>query len=167
MYFWLLYKTYGVNICVDLYLGLKFNSNMSVFMRILCVFYYSSTVVHFTIRRGGTSGSFFTVYYVNSMDPWAWEIFQSFVFFNDFFHSSLLLPWFVYPKIIYIFCGFCEQCFFPDFSLSVYYLYIGRLLIFFELILYPGTSLKVFMSHRSSLVEFGGCYIYCNIFCKY
>jgi hypothetical protein len=34
------------------------------------------------------------------------------------------------------------------------YLYIGRILIFLKLILYPGTSLKVFMSHRDSLVEF-------------
>ena len=38
--------------------------------------------------------------------------------------------------------------------LAIYYLCKGGLLIFFKLILYPATLLKVFMSCRSSLVEF-------------
>jgi hypothetical protein len=62
-----------------------------------------------------------------------WRSLHLLFFFKDLniFHSILLLPWFDYPKILYIFCGYYEECCFSDFSLSVYYLYIGRVLNFF------------------------------------
>jgi hypothetical protein len=49
-------------------------------------------------------------------------------------------------------------------SQPVYHLYKGRLLICFELILYSATFLKLFISWRSSLVEFLWSYIYIYIY---
>ena len=58
------------------------------------------------------------------------------------------------PKIFCILCGYCKGCCFTDFFLSPFIVCIYKIHWFFELILYPVTLLKVFISCKSSLVGF-------------
>ena len=52
------------------------------------------------------------------------------------------------------------------FSASLSFVYRMVSDFFFELILYSATLPKVFISYRSSLVEFLGSHIYYHIICK-
>ena len=59
-----------------------------------------------------------------------------------------------YPKIFYIICDYCEGSYFSNFIFSQFIICIKEVYDSFELILYPATWLKLFISCRSSLVEF-------------
>ena len=62
----------------------------------------------------------------------------------------------VAPKIFFIICCYCEGSCFPNFFLSLFILCIKESYWFISDILYPATSIKLFISWRSSLVEFLG-----------
>ena len=68
-------------------------------------------------------------------------------------HTGLSLVWLELPKIFYISCGYCEGNGFPNFFLSLFILCIKEGYLF-ELILYPATLLKLFISCKVSLVKF-------------
>jgi hypothetical protein len=69
-----------------------------------------------------------------------------------------LLGW-SYTKIFYIICDYCKGCYFLNFFLGSFIISIKKdycccCCCCFQLILYLATLLKLFISCRSSLVEF-------------
>ena len=60
------------------------------------------------------------------------------------------------PQIFYHFCEYCEGCWFPNFLLSLFIIWVEEGRKFFELNLYPATLLKMFISCKSFLIKFFG-----------
>ena len=92
-----------------------------------------------------------------------WRSFHIFgIFFNCFLQRIKILMVHVYhifgqcyPKVYDVVCGTCGDVSLICFSTNVSSVY-SRAMDFFELILYPATLLKVFISCRNSLVDFIG-----------
>lgn len=102
-------------------------------------------------------------YYVNTTDPWGWEIFLSSVIFSSLFFQTLevlviqvfYLLEYSYTEIYYYYLWLLWRMLFPWFlSQPLYHLIIGRLLIFLKLILYPTTSLRVLITYRCFLAPY-------------
>ena len=106
------------------------------------------------------------MYYVNPTFLLSWEIFASFeVFFDSFFrdlnfysHRSFTCLGRVTPRYFISFCDYCEGCYFPNFFLDHYILWVEEG-YWFELIFYLATLQKLFNRCRNSL-EFWGSLIY-------
>ena len=69
-------------------------------------------------------------------------------------HTDLSLVWLYYPKIFYIICGYCERCCFPNFFLNLFMICIKEVYCFIWVKFMFSNFVEVFISWRSSLVEF-------------
>jgi hypothetical protein len=109
-------------------------------------------------------------HYVNPTYLWAWEGFLSCDIFFSFFLQRLELKFWSYrsftclvrvnSKVFYITYGYCEGCCFANFFHNCWSLVLSGATDLFELISYPVTSLSVFISCWSFLIEFLGSLMY-------
>ena len=112
-------------------------------------------------------------YYINPANSWAWEIFPSSEIFNFFLQRLVVLIIQIFhlfriiPRYFILFVTI-EKGVVSLISFSACLSFVYRKAIdLFELILYPATSLKLFIRFRSSLMEFFRVtYIYYHIVCK-
>lgn len=92
---------------------------------------------------------------VSPTDPWTRKAFpSSVIFFNVFcvlkFSSCKFLP---SLDLYQDFYDYCEWDYFIDFFLCGCHWSIGRLLVFYVLVLYPATLLNAFTNCRNFLIE--------------